>query len=102
MRWASWALGIVGVLQYAVILATDSTAYVSLDMAYLVMFLCIIGGLALCYASCWAGCGYGGGCGCCEDGCTCGDCGDCAPSGARSGQGHEGHDHGPGEHGHSH
>lgn len=106
MRWASWALGIVGVLQYAVMAAMDQPSdYVSLDMSYLVMWLAVIGGLFLCYLSCW-GCGeYGGSgsCGCCGDGCGCGDCGNCTPSGKGGKEhGHEGHDHGPGEHGHSH
>ena len=99
MRWVPWLLGIAGVVQYAVIAATQPTDYVSVDMAYLVMWLSIIGALVVCYLSCYD-CGYGGGCGCCDDDCGCGDCGDCMPNGHDDG--HEGHDHGPGEHGHAH
>ena len=93
MRWIPWLLGIAGVVQYAIIAAVDPTGYVSTDMAYLVMWLAVIGALIVCYLSCYD-C-YGGGCGCCEDGCSCGDCGECMPNG----NGH-GHDHG--EHGHDH
>jgi hypothetical protein len=99
MRWLPWALGIAGVLQYAIIAAIQPSDYVGVDMAYLVMWLAIIGGVLTCYLSCWGGCGYGGygGCGCCDDGCQCGDCGECGP-GDQPMTGHEGHDHGPGHH----
>jgi hypothetical protein len=103
MRWLPWALGIVGVLQYAVIAAIEPSDYVSVDMAYLVMWLAIIGGVLACYMSCYGGCGYGDGCGCCEDGCSCGDCASCGPNVTMKGSmagGHEGHDHGPGGHHH--
>jgi hypothetical protein len=106
MRWLPWALGIAGVLQFAVmaLVGTDPD-YVSLDTAYLVMWLAIIGGIVVCYLSCWGNCGYGGGyggCGCCEDGCECGDCGDCCgPNVKMKGMGHEGHEH-EGHEGHSH
>lgn len=93
MRWVPWVLGIAGVVQYAVIAALQPTDYVSVDMAYLVMWLAIIGGLVVCYLSCYD-CGYGGGCGCCGDDCGCGDCDDCMP-------GH-GHEHGEHEHDHEH
>lgn len=92
MRWVPWALGTAGVLQYAIIAALQPSDYVSLDTAYLVMWLAIIGGLVVCYLSCWDGCGYGGGCDCCGDDCSCGDCSNCGPRGG------EGHGHG--EHGH--
>lgn len=86
MRWLPWALGIAGVLQFAVMALTGTSAdYVTLDTAYLVMWLAIIGGVLTCYLSCWGDCGYGGGCGCCGDGCSCGDCEECG--------GHEGHSH---------
>lgn len=95
MRWASWALGIAGVVQYAVIAYLQPSDYVGVDMSYLVMWLSIIGGLLLCYLSC--GDCYDGECGCCEDGCSCGDCGDCTPNGhaehGHEGHGHEGHSH---------
>ena len=107
MRWLPWALGIVGVVQYAVIAYLEPSDYVSVDMAYLVMWLAIIGGVFACYASCWGGCyGYGDGCGCCGEGCSCGDCGECGPNVTmkggmgHDGHGHEGHDHGPGGHSH--
>ena len=90
MRWVPWALGIAGVLQYAVIAALQPSGYVSVDMAYLVMWLAVIGGVAVCYMSRWD-C-YGGGCSCCGDGCACGDCEECRPGG--------GHGHEHGEHGH--
>lgn len=94
MRWASWALGIVGVLQYAAIAYLQPTDYVSVDMAYLVMWLAIIGALLLCYLSWCDGCyGDDGACDCCGDDCSCGDCGDCMPNG-------HGHEHG--EPGHAH
>lgn len=96
MRWLPWALGVAGVLQYAVIAALSPSDYVSVDMAYLVMWLALIGGVLACYLSCW---GYDGGCGCCGDGCSCGDCEDCGP-GEKGMTGHEGHGHGPGEHHH--
>ena len=98
MRWLPWALGIVGVLQFAVMaLVRPDADYVSLDTSYLVMWLAIIGGILACYLSCWDDCGYG--CGCCGDGCQCGDCGECGP-GDKGMMGHEGHDHGPGGHSH--
>ena len=92
MRWLPWALGIAGVLQYAVLAITKPAGYVSLDTAYIVMWLAIIGGVLACTASCW---GYGGGCGCCGDDCSCGDCDWC-----REGDGH-GHEHGMGHEGQS-
>lgn len=96
MRWASWALGIAGVVQYAIIAYLQPSDYVGVDMAYLVMWLAIIGALALCYLSCYD-CYGGDGCGCCEDGCGCGDCGNCTPNGhaehGHEGHGHEGHSH---------
>ncbi len=97
MRYASWGLGIAGVLQYTIIVAMDATDYVSLDMSYLVMWLAVIAALALCYASC---CGYGSGddCGCCGDNCNCGDCGACGPGAGKHDAGHAEHSH----EGHSH
>ena len=103
MRWASWALAAAGIIQYAAILAMDSSDYVSVDMAYLVMWLAVLGALALCYMSCW-GCGYGGGCDCdhcggCSSGDCCGNCGCYGPNvemkrGHEHGEhGHEGHSH---------
>ena len=62
MRWLPWTLGIIGVLQFGImaIVKPDST-YVTLDTAYLVMWLAIIGGVVACYLSCMgSGCGYGG------------------------------------------
>ena len=95
MRWASWALGILGVVQYAIIAYLNrdgDIGYVSTDMAYLVMWLAIIGALGLCYLSCYD-CDDGG-CGCCGDDCGCGDCGDCVPNGkGHDAEGHEGHSH---------
>lgn len=95
MRWLPWALGIAGVLQFAVMaLVRPDADYVSLDTAYLVMWLAIIGGILVCSLSCWGG-GYGDGCECCDDNCTCGDCSSCkstATSG-HEGHGHEGHQH---------
>ncbi|MHB1261443.1 MAG: hypothetical protein ACYC2H_06975 [Thermoplasmatota archaeon] len=98
MRWLPWALGIAGVLQFAVMAFVGTNSdYVSLDTAYLVMWLAIIGGIVVCYLSCWGDCGYGGGCGCCGDGCSCGDCGECGGVGkgndGHSHEGHEGHSH---------
>jgi hypothetical protein len=96
MRWVPWALGLAGIAQHAVMAMVDPTGYVSLDTSYLVMWLAIIGGLVVCYIDC---CGWGsGGCGCCGDGCTCGDCGNCTP-GMHKDDGH-GHGHEHGEHGH--
>ena len=101
MRWLPWALGIAGVLQYAVIAAVSPSDYVSVDMAYLVMWLAIIGGVLACYLSCWGGYGCGCDCdhcgecssgGCCGDGCSCGDCDECGP-GEKGMMGHEGHGH---------
>lgn len=107
MRWLPWALGIVGVLQFAVMaLVRPDSGYVSLDTSYLVMWLAIIGGIVVCYLSCWDGCGYGGGCDCdhcggCAAGQCCGDCGCYGPSGQMKGAtGHEGHDHSHGDHRH--
>lgn len=92
MRWVPWLLGIAGVLQFAVFAGIRPVDYVSLDAAYIVMWLAVIGGLLLA----WIGCGwYGGGCDCCDEGCECGD-GDCC----RPHDDHDGHDHG--EHGHTH
>ena len=97
MRWASWALGIAGVLQHAAIAYLRPDDYITLDTSYLVMWLSIIGALALCYLSCYD-C-YGGGCSCCGDDCGCGDCGSCMPNG----KGHEAHGHeGHGHEGHTH
>lgn len=93
MHWTKWILAAIGVAQYAVIVATGSTDYVSLDTSYLVMFLCIIGAAFLCGSSCWGGYG-GGGCNCCDDGCACGDGPCCTPD--------DGHEHGKGHEGHSH
>ncbi|MEK6975909.1 MAG: hypothetical protein AABY18_06160 [Candidatus Thermoplasmatota archaeon] len=95
MRWASWALGIAGVLQHAAIAILRPDDYISLDTSYLVMWLALIGALLLCYLSCWGDC-YGDGCDCCDDGCTCGDGDCCAPDKAshgHEGPGHEGHTH---------
>lgn len=107
MRWLPWALGVVGVLQYAVIAYLEPSDYVSVDMAYLVMWLAIIGGVLTCYLSCMGGCGcYGGGCECdhcpgCASGQCCGGCGCYGPNvEMKGGMGHEGHDHGPGGHQH--
>jgi hypothetical protein len=98
MRWLPWALGIAGVLQFAVMaLVRPDSDYVSLDTSYLVMWLAVIGAIVVCYLSCWGG--YGSGCGCCGDECQCGDCGECGP-GDKPMMGHEGHDHGPGGHSH--
>lgn len=96
MRWVPWALGIAGIAQFAVMALVGPDAdYVSLDMAYLVMWLSIIGGLLVCSMGCYGDCYGGGGCGCCDDGCACGDCGNCKPG--------DGHDHGEhGHEGHSH
>ena len=90
MRWASWALGIAGVLQHALIAYLRPDDYISLDTSYLVMWLSVIGALALCYLSCYD-C-YGGDCDCCEDGCACGD-GPCCTPGNGKAMGHEGHGH---------
>jgi hypothetical protein len=95
MRWASWLLALVGIVQYAAIVAAGGEDYVSRDMSYLVMWLTLIAAVAL-YACSWC-CGWGGGCGCCDDGCSCGDCGECMPNGehhhAHGEAGHEGHGH---------
>jgi hypothetical protein len=103
MRWLPWALGTIGVLQYAIIAYLEPNDYVSVDMAYLVMWLTIIGGVIACYLGCMGGCGwYGGGCDCCGDGCSCGDCGECGPNVMMKGEtGHEGHSH-EGHEGHHH
>ena len=94
MRWVPWALGLAGVAQHAVMAMVDPTGYVSLDMSYLVMWLSIIGALVVCYSGCGGCYGWGdGGCGCCSEGCSCGDCGNCMPGGHK-------HDHEHGEHGH--
>jgi hypothetical protein len=104
MRWLPWALGIAGVLQYAVIAALSPSDYVSVDTSYLVMWLAVIGGVLTCYLSCWGDC-YGGcdcdHCGGCAAGQCCGDCG-CYGSNVemKGAMGHEGHDHGPGGHQH--
>ncbi len=97
MRWVPWLLGILGVVQYGVIAYVQPTGYVSVDTAYLVMWLAVIGALVVCYLSCY-GCGYGdGGCDCCGEGCECGDGDCCMPAG--NGHAHE-HEHG--EPGHVH
>lgn len=98
MRWASWLLGIAGVVQYALIAYLQPEDYVSTDMAYLVMWLAVGGGLLLCAITCYGGgcCCDDDGCGCCGDGCGCGDCGACVPNGnghAHGPEGHEGHVH---------
>ena len=97
MRWVYWLLGIAGVLQYALMAYVKPEGYVSLDTAYLGMWLAVIGAVVACCASCWGGCyGGGGGCGCCDDGCRCGDCPDCMGEGHEHGEhehGHEGHSH---------
>lgn len=97
MRWVPWLLGIAGVVQYAVIAAVQPTDYVSMDMAYLVMWLAVIGALVLCYMS-WCGdcCDDEGGmgqCDCCDGHCHCGDCDACDPEGHGHEGGHEGHTH---------
>jgi hypothetical protein len=105
MRWLPWILGIGGVLQYAVIVAIQPSDYVSLDMAYLVMWLAIIGGVLTCYLSCWSDCGYGGcdcdHCGSCSSGECCGNCRCYGSNVEMKGMGHEGHSH-EGHEGHSH
>ena len=78
MRWVYWLLGIAGVLQYAILAIAKPDGYVSLDTAYLVMWLAIIGAVLACMLTC----SYGG-CGCCGDDCSCGDCEWC-----RDGDGH--------------
>ena len=96
MRWLPWTLGIVGVLQFAVMAFVRPDAdYVSLDTSYLVMWLAIIGGVLTCYLSCWGDC-YGGGCDCdhcpgCAAGQCCGGCGCYGPNVEM--KGHEGHGH---------
>jgi len=93
-RWSFWALGLAGVLQYALMAALKPKGYVGLDTAYLVMWLAVIGAALGCWMSCGGWCGYGGGCGCCGDGCDCGDCEECRPHGEHGHEhGHEGHDH---------
>lgn len=101
MRWTHWLLALAGVAQFAVMAAIKPTGYVSLDMAYLVMWLTLIAAVALWWGSCcsWGGyCGYGGGCDCghCE-GCKgddcCGECACCKDDGDGHEHGHEGHDH---------
>lgn len=97
MRWMAWLLGVLGVVQYAVMAYVDPSGYVSLDMSYLVMWLAVIGGLILCNTGC--GCWSGGGCSCCGEGCSCGDCGNCMGGEhshgehSHEGHGHEGHKH---------
>lgn len=91
MRWIPWALGLVGVAQYLLMVVLDPSGYVSLDMSYLVMWLAVIGALILCNTGCgcWGGEG-GDGCTCCGDQCHCGDCARCSHGGEK---GHEGHMH---------
>src|SRR5688572_32142122 len=89
-RWVPWALGLAGIAQHAVMAMVDPAGYVSLDMSYLVMWLSIIGALVVCYSG-RGGCWGGGGCGCCGEGCSCGDCDDCKPG---QGHGDRGHEHG--------
>lgn len=84
MRWVPWALGVVGVLQYAVIAYLEPNDYVSVDMAYLVMWLALIGGVLAGYLSCGWDCGCG--CDCdhcaeCSSGGCCGTCECCGPAG---------------------
>lgn len=105
MRWLPWALGTAGILQYAVIAAIQPSDYVGVDMAYLVMWLAIIGGVLACYLSCMGGgCGgYGSGCGYGDDGCDCSHCGGCSSGNccgkceccgpSKKDGGHEGHSH---------
>lgn len=93
MRWVSWLLGIAGVVQFAVIAYLQPTDYVSVDMAYLVMWLAIIGGLLLCWIGCSYGCGgWEEGCDCCDDNCNCGDCDGCCEPG-HADESHAGHKH---------
>lgn len=94
MRWVSWLLGILGVAQYGLIAYLQPTDYVSVDMAYLVMWLAIIGALLLCSMSWCGGCYGDDGCDCCGPGCECGDGECCMP------QGEHGHEHGHEGHGH--
>ena len=94
MRWVPWLLGILGVAQYGIIAYTQPTGYVSVDMAYLVMWLAVIGALLLCYMSWCGGCsGWDDGCDCCGPGCECGDGECCMPDGEGHEHGHEGHGH---------
>jgi hypothetical protein len=85
MRWLPWALGIGGILQYAVLAALKPDGYVTLDTAYLAMWLAIIGGVLAGCLCCWDD----GGCGCCGDGCSCGDCAWCQGDGHGDANGHE-------------
>lgn len=93
MRWVPWAVGTAGVLQHAIIAYLQPDGYVGTDMSYLVMWLAVLGALAIGYMSC-CDC-YGDGCGCCDDGCACGDCESCLPNGNGHAHehGHEGHTH---------
>jgi hypothetical protein len=107
MRWLPWALGIIGVLQFGIMaVVKPDSSYVTLDTAYLVMWLAVIGGVVACYLSCWGGCGYGGcdcdHCGGCSSGECCGNCG-CYGGNVemKGGMGHEGHSH-EGHEGHQH
>lgn len=94
MRWVPWLLGIAGVVQYAIIAFVQPDGYVSVDMAYLAMWLAIVGALVVCHLGC--GCyGDDDGCDCCGPGCQCGDGECCAPE-------PNGHGHEHGEHGHAH
>lgn len=99
MRWVPWLLGIAGVVQYAILALLRPDGYVSLDMAYLVMWLAIVGALVVCYLSCYGCGGYGEGCDCCGPGCECGDGECCMPE--SNGHEHE-HEHGEHEHPHTH
>lgn len=92
MRWVSWLLGIAGVVQYGLIAFLQPTDYVSTDMAYLVMWLAIIGALLLCWIGCGYGCDWEEGCDCCDDGCSCGDCDGCRGPGHGE-DAHAGHTH---------
>ncbi len=91
MRWVSWLLGIAGVVQYAVFAFLQPADYVSLDMAYLVMWLAVIGALLLCWIGCYD-CDWNEGCDCCDDNCSCGDCDGCCEPGHAE-ETHAGHKH---------
>ena len=100
MRGIAWLLGLIGVIQFGILAYLRPSGYVSLDMAYLVMWLLILAGVAVyCCSWCASGCyGWNGdSCDCCGDNCGCGDCGECCEDDDEEHEhgeaGHEGHSH---------
>ncbi len=125
MRWTtpSWAAIVLGILTkiigFVIFFTTDLTGPAGAKNLALVAPALLSGaillaagllGLQVACSGCGSGCGYGGrgGCGCCDDDCSCGDCGDCSggcsccKDGCSCGDCGECGGKGESEHGHAH